>query len=203
MKRRWWAALGVSAFAVCVPPVVQADPVHWSTTSGGNGHYYDFVAGGIGWTSAEAAAAASSFQGQSGYLATITSEAEWDFLKGLPHARGWLGGSDAAVEGEWRWVTGPEIGQPFWDGGISGTSHGFSAWRSGEPNNWQIENYLEVGADSVGNAWNDNTLAGPSDGYYVEYGGEASTIPEPSTMVGLVSMGLMGLAIAWRRRRTK
>ncbi len=30
---------------------------------------------------------------------------------------------------------------------------------------------------------------------------DVDPIPEPSTLVGLISMGLMGLAIAWRRRR--
>jgi len=41
-------------------------------------------------------------------------------------------------------------------------------------------------------------------GYYSMYGiaaTPATIIPEPSTLAALISMGLMGLAIAWRRRR--
>src|SRR5690606_18892184 len=42
-----------------------------------NGHYYQYIpAVGISWTAAEAAAAASTYYGLQGYLATITATDE-------------------------------------------------------------------------------------------------------------------------------
>jgi len=60
-----------------------------------------------------------------GHLATITSQDENNFIfnnlvKGASTVGCWLGGNDADVEGEWRWVTNEN-----WD---------YSNWDSGEPN---------------------------------------------------------------------
>ena len=46
-------------------------------------------------------------------MATITSSDEQDEIKrqlegAIVGQQLWLGGSDAGVEGEWRWVEGPE-----------------------------------------------------------------------------------------------
>ena len=89
------------------------------------GHFYRFVASpGIAWSAASAAAssAASKYHGLQGYLATITSAGENAFIQQKTKGVGWIGASDAAVEGEWRWVTGPEglenagVGRLFWLG---------------------------------------------------------------------------------------
>jgi hypothetical protein len=78
---------------------------------------------GISWSDAKAAAESSSYLGLPGYLATITSEDEDNYvaLLHVPAPEGaWIGGSDRAVEGDWRWVTGPEgledggQGRLFW-----------------------------------------------------------------------------------------
>ena len=90
----------------------------------GTTHYYQFVEsdGAIDWDDARTAASNSTFFGQQGYLATITSFVENRFLAdrfndgGGPPA-GWLGGSDhssVSTEKKWIWVDGPEAGQRFW-----------------------------------------------------------------------------------------
>jgi hypothetical protein len=62
-----------------------------------------------------------------GYLATVTSPAENDFLASRFKAddgswyQGWLGGSDAAQEGDWIWVDGPEADIRFWDADHTGS----------------------------------------------------------------------------------
>jgi hypothetical protein len=63
----------------------QAGPIQWSTVDGGNGNYFELVlpstpADNYSWTAARDAAAAMSFEGSAGHLATVTSSAENDFL---------------------------------------------------------------------------------------------------------------------------
>ena len=59
-----------------------AAPIQWTSGTGGNDHWYDFVLkGGLAaWHDARAAALASTNLGMSGYLATVTSAAENGFL---------------------------------------------------------------------------------------------------------------------------
>lgn len=91
------------------------------------GHYYEFISSlGITWTAARDAAALRTYFGQQGYLATLTTQAEADFSGSQAQGVGWIGGSDAVTEGDWQWVTGPEAGTSFWNGGIGGTELTFA-----------------------------------------------------------------------------
>ncbi|MCA9547327.1 MAG: hypothetical protein KC613_23150 [Myxococcales bacterium] len=73
-------------------------------------------------------------------LWVIDDEAEWASvttalqLQGGGLAAFWIGLSDAAVEGEFRWVDGRPA------------AAGYTPWRDGEPNDWQgLEDCAEVG----------------------------------------------------------
>ncbi|MFC4721319.1 T9SS type B sorting domain-containing protein [Geojedonia litorea] len=143
------------------------------------GHYYEYVpASGITWTNARTAAAARSYYGLQGYLATISSVEEAQLSGEQAGGAGWLGGTDEAVEGVWRWVTGPEAGTIFWNGGINGSTPNFANWNTNEPNNCcGGEDYVHV-TFNVGNpgSWNDLPNQGGGgdyfpQGYIVEYGG--------------------------------
>ena len=103
----------------------------------GNGHYYQLVTGNINWTNAKTAAEASTYEGLTGYLVTITSAAENNFIKNKIATNTWIGGSDDATytsnthpaitsggagnstphglagEGTWEWVSGPDNGKTF------------------------------------------------------------------------------------------
>lgn len=101
-----------------------------------NGHWYRINTDSLNWASAQAAAIAAG-----GYLATITSAGENAFIDNLRQAAGgpmtWIGASDAATEGHWVWVGGPENGQQFWQGldtGNGGTALDYANWNGGEPN---------------------------------------------------------------------
>jgi len=151
------------------------------------GHFYEFVAvPGITWTAANSAASARMYYGLQGYLATLTSQQEADFSGSQALGVGWIGASDAAAEGDWKWVTGPEAGTSFWSGGVGGTELTFAFWNSGEPNDYPDgpttpgeENYAHITDPSVTTSpgsWNDLPNAGGSgayapQGYVVEYGG--------------------------------
>ncbi len=73
------------------------------------GRYYEHVENeSITWGEARKNASEQSHFGMTGYLTTITSEAENDFVREEFTGGGWIGASDAADESVWRWVTGPE-----------------------------------------------------------------------------------------------
>jgi hypothetical protein len=176
-----------------------AAPVEWLTSDGGNGHYYEFVGGGFTWEQAFAAASAATFSSPggvlAGYLATITSAEENQFLIGLA-PNGWFGGSDRDSEGTWIWMDGPEAGQVFWNGGPGGSAPAgaFASWNGGEPNNLGGENY----GHTNNGAWNDYPN-GVSLGYYVEYSPLAGGVPEPAAWA-LMILGFGGAGALLRRR---
>ncbi|MFX0556672.1 C-type lectin domain-containing protein [Maribacter sp. CXY002] len=177
-------------------------------------HYYEFVAApGITWTVAETAAASRTYYGLQGYLATLTSQQEADFSGSQALGVGWIGATDAAVEGEWRWVTGPEAGTQFWSGGVGGTELTFAFWNNSEPNDFPDgpstpgqENYAHITDNSVGveGSWNDlpNTGGGgayAAQGYVVEYGGMTG---DPVINVTLTTTLIMGCSVITNRNIT-
>ncbi|WP_297093560.1 PKD domain-containing protein [uncultured Draconibacterium sp.] len=172
-------SVGVRTFAI---GLLDADYLPYTK------HFYQYIASrGIRWTAAKTAAENMTYYGLKGYLATITSNVENDFIWSKIDGVGWIGGSDASKEGDWYWRTGPEAGTLFWRGTSNGTAFGFAYWNNGEPNNvqksWGVdEDYAHMVVDPGGRAksWNDLPDEGDRDqpegyyypqGYVVEFGG--------------------------------
>ena len=150
-------------------------------------HFYEYVAGNTTWTNAYTVSSAKSYFGRAGYLATILSEAENNFIWKLMSSDAWFGASDdygyintakgstvyanqAASEGKWHWVTGPEKGQNFSNGNTPSTtlvSGMYHKWAPGEPNGTS-EAFGQFYSSNNGQ-WNDlaNSTLG---GYICEYG---------------------------------
>ncbi|MCP4893634.1 MAG: hypothetical protein GY911_07440, partial [Actinomycetales bacterium] len=140
-------------------------PIQWSVSDGGNGHWYEVRNAGLTWEEARVVAIASG-----GTLASITSEAESEELRGIMSAFGGttfqIGGLQTSSEdepaGSWAWVTG----EPF----------GFTDWNFGEPDNGGGESTEQrmafYFADASG-GWNDINGDG-TDPYIVEWSADCN-----------------------------
>jgi hypothetical protein len=156
-------------------------------------HFYEYIASpNISWSASRLAADGRNYYGLQGYLVTLTSQVENDFVRDRPGlSTGWIGANDATVEGDWKWVTGPEAGTSFWSGNQTGFIVGgeYNNWNIGEPNGGVTENYAHITNPAVGSpgTWNDLGDAGGnppyynSEGYIVEYGG---LIGDPNLTLG-------------------
>lgn len=152
-----------------------------------NGHFYEVIDNGssINWNTALSNAAASDFYGLQGYLVTVTSADENTFIANKLATNTWMGASDAASEGIWRWVTGPEgledsgQGRYFSDQDKTGSCSAntgsavggyYVNWRSGEPNDCGSGEDVAHFYSGAGD-WNDFPASGSVSSYAIEYGG--------------------------------
>ncbi len=119
------AVLALSCSYINASAVNFAPDPDWNVRSwvhpDGTVHYYrrvgvTFTNGEwLTWDQAEAWAEASTFAGRPGYLATITSAAEMNWMNDqfwITGAGTLLGALGDPTNGEWRWVVGPEAGLP-------------------------------------------------------------------------------------------
>lgn len=163
-----------------------------------NRYYEVYTSANINWHDAFKLAASKRVESTTagvycqGYLATITSAGENTFVYSKVNADAWLGGSDAfdyinastgattyadqaASEGKWFWISGPERGTQF-STGAAAFSGRYKNWNNSEPNNsGSGEHGLQV-TSSTGGGWNDldRASAGVSK-LIVEYGGVTTT----------------------------
>jgi len=140
-----------------------------------NGHYYEFLSlnRSIPWTEARLIAGGRTYEGRTGYLATITSPEESDFLAKHFGSRGsaWIGATDEEQEGEWKWVTGPEAGTLFWRGTAEGEATGFHKWGRSENLN-EPNNCVSDGLGENFCVWNWSRGEENDPGYWNDVRGE-------------------------------
>jgi hypothetical protein len=140
--------------------------------NGTNGHFYRPISSGTTYTNARAAALNTTFKGQQGYLVTITSADEDQFIfNNVPQSNIWFALTDEASEGRWVIDAGPERGTLIKtsNGQFTGNIVGqYNNWAGDEPNNWgNNEDYAVTKWN--GSQWNDlsNNWSNP---YVIEYG---------------------------------
>lgn len=166
-----------------------AGPVQWTSAVGGNDHWYDLTPELGSFAQLTSWAASSTYLGMPGYLVSIHSAAENQFLVETfgDVCCFTIGFTDEIQEGVWRWV--------------SGEPTTYTNWRPGEPNNSNNEDYAifnwRHASDPPGvpgGFWND--VPGGGGVGIVEYG---PTVPEPTTPL-LVAVGLAIVGTLSRRR---
>ncbi len=171
--------------------LVGAGEVFFSET----GNLYEYIAFEGTWEEAKDNAETLVRYGAAGYLATITSAEENDFISDPDRleAPGWMGASDASVEDDWKWVTGPEAGTSFWSGDASGAVVGdaYANWNTDEPNDFlngdpgEDCGQLLVGGGASGK-WNDLPCTGNDlPGYIAEFGQEGDEVVVESATVSI------------------
>src|SRR5277367_2203730 len=172
-----------------------------------NGHYYQYVSdAAITWQEADSLASASTYLALQGYLATVTSTDEFNFINdvvfsaanfpsGIP-ANVYVGGSDGSSPGTWIWVTGPEGSENFGTGLIFYSS---DAIQNGLIAPWDLHDsqdqidgtteeyylylngYFEPGFTVNFGTAIDSIGGGGNSGYLVEYSQQWPTVtPTPT-----------------------
>lgn len=199
---------------VAIASLAGASPAQvfqWPASSGGNGHCYEVVFSTKTWTNANADAIA-----RGGYLASVTSEAEnqfvyrlvagdprfWTFERfaqtGATYYHGpWLGASQP-IECP---VVSPACGW-VWS---SGEAWNYTNWLSGEPNDLiaPTENSLQFfGFSGPSSGWNDRPNSRPSQpvtAYIVEFAPQTGSVAQAVYNIGYgdTCLGSLPSSMSW------
>jgi len=171
-----------------------------------NGHFYRPISSATTYTNAKTLSSQQTFKGQQGYLVTITSSNEENFIfANVPQNNIWFALSDRLQEGFWRVDAGPENGTLIktqngqFAGNISGE---YNNWCVGEPNNSGGEHYA-VTKWGGGTCWNDlpdffsnpyivefGTWSNPQDATFTEFyvANTTNTVAITNTLSGTISI---------------
>lgn len=144
--------------------------------NGVNGHFYrplTATADRTTYTNARSRSLATTFKGQQGYLVTITSTSEEEFIRvNVPATNVWFAATDEVVDGRWVINAGPEMGtlMKTSNGQLTGNIQGvYNNWCGGEPNGYNGSENYAVAKWNGSTCWNDlsNNWNNP---YVIEYG---------------------------------
>lgn len=144
--------------------------------NGVNGHFYrplTATADRTTYTNARSRSLATTFKGQQGYLVTITSTSEEEFIRvNVPATNVWFAATDEVVDGRWVIDAGPEKGTVMKtsNGQTAGNIQGvYNNWCGGEPNGFNGSENYAVAKWNGAACWNDlsNNWNNP---YVIEYG---------------------------------
>ena len=148
-----------------------------------NGHFYRPISTGATYDNAKTLSTQQSFKGQTGYLVTITSQDEQNFIiANVPQNNIWFALTDRLQEGYWRVDAGPENGTLINIGNYNGNPQPgtYQNWCGGEPNDAGGEDYA-VTKWGGGGCWND-LPSSYNCAYVIEFGTWSN--PQDQTFTG-------------------
>lgn len=167
-----------------------------------SGHWYQRIDTNMSWHDAKTYA-----ENLGGYLSVVTSQNENDFLwNNLAKDTGafiWLGGTDEAQEGVWKWITG----DTFWIGNASGSPV------DGAYTNWTLDNPSDTGRGQdylaffpsyhANNKWDDFGLPDYNHlvSSMVEWNYNPTVVPEPISSILFIIGGAVLAGRKYLRRR--
>jgi hypothetical protein len=182
---------------------LNASQFFWDPVSGGNGHYYEPVpySAGLSWNEAKLEA-----ESRGGYLATITSDAENQFVFSLINSPEYW-----AFRYDYNTSSGPLIGgfqlnkhnEPSGNfGWVTGESFSFVSFAVGQPDNLSNDEeyvgYFTFSAGTPSATWNDFNQWYTSS-YIIEY----NQVPESSNVAAAIACtGLLGYTV-YRRHAAR
>ncbi|AFZ24645.1 Lectin C-type domain protein [Cylindrospermum stagnale PCC 7417] len=152
-------ALGVGSAASAV-----------TITNPSNGHEY-FLTTADSWTGAQSQAVVAG-----GNLVTINDAAENNWLINTFGGvdRFWIGFTDVAQEGTFKWINGQPVT--------------YTNWATGEPNNFSgSENFTIINWTAPGD-WNDGDNLNGGNGEPISGIVEIEPVPEPSGILSMIMM---------------
>lgn len=125
-----------------------------------NKHFYKYVtSAAITYANAKTGASSNSYLGKTGYLVTITSQSEQDFINNnITGNNLWVAITDAVTDGTWVIDAGPELGTVLktQNGPTAGNiADQYNNWCSGEPNGANHSEDYAVAKWNGGTCWND------------------------------------------------
>lgn len=185
----------MKSITTAVLALVVAALSHGQVFFAGTGHYYEAVKvpTGITWTDANTAATASG-----GYLASILSSDENDFVFSLVNDPSFFTGLSANGDRLGPWLGGVNAGSGWsW---TNGDPFSYSNWYPGQPDGYGggTQHNQYYAGSGIGKTWGDHPGGEISGfelpkGYIVEF----DAVPEPTS---LAALGLGALALLRRRR---
>ncbi len=140
------------------------------------GKFYKLVNSTSTWSAAQSTATATTLGGVAGQLVTIGSASENALIASFAQSMSnsvWIGASDQAAEGVWRWYAGTTPSAQFWQGGGTGYNVGdaYTLWQSGEPSNGGgTEHFAYLETDGT---WNDVSATASFAKLIIEWNADA------------------------------
>ncbi|KYQ93172.1 IPT/TIG domain-containing protein [Tieghemostelium lacteum] len=117
-----------------------------------NGHTYTLSPETMTFANAKTYCESLIPNGNKGYLATVTSEEEFNYITTSILAPGsttaWISGSDSVSQGKWKFISGPESGQSLYNV-YNDRCDNYCPWQSTEPNFIAGESGLKIFKDTV------------------------------------------------------
>lgn len=183
-----------------------AAPIQYTGAGLSNGFYYDVI-NVSSFTAAQAKVDALSKRhlGLQGRLAAVYDSGLTNFFRNTlfptvggasGNAQAWLAGTDASLEGTWKWV----------NHGSNLANVTYTNWNAGQPDNWTAGSGGALGEDfmsaylagSRAGRWNDLDLNYTLNYYVIEY--SPLPIPVPAS-VSLMFLSLAGFTVMARRKK--